>query len=136
MAREAQVERQGRMGVDIPVTVISVLESTEAAIANLNEDGALIQGCALAVGARVQIDYRGQILYAHCRWAEIDRMGVKFVQPLADGPLFEQLLVARTPGETRTGTTVMPFPIIHARQQGGERSFGRALHGGFGRRAG
>jgi hypothetical protein len=139
MLQEAQVERRGRLGVDIPVIITSVLDSMDAAIADLNEEGALIKGCALDVGARVQIDYPGQTLYAQCRWAEIDRMGVKFVHPLTDGPLFERLLVARAtrmPGEGQAGNMVMPFPPIPARQQGGDRPFGRTLHGGFGRRAG
>ncbi len=136
MLQQAQIERRGRIGVDIPVTVTSVLDSTNAAIADLNEEGALIKGCSLNVGARVQIDYLEQTLYAQCRWAEIDRMGVQFLQLLTDGPLFEQLRTARMSGQARNGTVMMmPFPIIQARQQSRERSFGRALNGGLGHRA-
>lgn len=120
---EAQIQRRQRTTVDIPVTVTTVLDSMEAAIADLTEQGALITGCALDAGARIQIDYLGQTIYAQCRWAEVDRMGVQFVYPLADGPLFERLLVARA--GRAPGGTVMPFPHVHMRAPLGGRSFGR-----------
>lgn len=120
---ETRIQRLQRTGVDIAVTVTTVLDSMEATIADLTEQGALITGCAVAVGARVQIDYLGQTIYAQCRWAEVDRMGVQFVYPLADGPLFERLQIARA--GRMPGGTVMPFPHVHARAQSGGRSFGR-----------
>ncbi|OJY63184.1 MAG: hypothetical protein BGP16_00075 [Sphingobium sp. 66-54] len=120
--QEGQIQRRQRTGVDIAVTVTTVLESMEAAIADLTEQGALITGCALEAGARIQIDYLGQTIYAQCRWAEVDRMGVQFVYPLADGPLFERLAVARA--GRMPGGTVMPFPHVHRAPAGG-RSFGR-----------
>lgn len=137
-AQAAPIQRRVRIDVDIPVIVTTVLDSMEATIADLNEQGALITGCTLAVGARIQIDHPGQTLYAQCQWAEVDRAGVKFVYPLADGPLFERLTIARAtqmPSDGHSGT-VMPFPHVHARAHAGARSFGRAIHGGFGRRAG
>ena len=129
--QEGQIQRQRRTEVDIPVTVTTVLDSMGATIADLTEQGALLKGCTLEAGARVQIDYLGQTIYAQCRWAEVDRTGVQFVYPLADGPLFEQLLTTRTgrlPGE-RSGGTVMPFRPAHARLP-------RRAFSGFGRRAG
>ncbi len=91
-----QVERQyKRMDVEIPVTVTTVLESFDASLVDLSEGGALVTGCAVPECTRFQIEYMGQTLYAQCRWSEIDRMGIKFLFPLVDGPLHERLQVAR-----------------------------------------
>ncbi|MBN8832696.1 MAG: PilZ domain-containing protein [Sphingomonadales bacterium] len=115
----------GRLAVDIPVTVTSVLDSQEAAIADLSQDGALIKGCSLEPGARFQIDYFGQILFAQCRWSEVDRMGCSFLFPLVDGPLYERLTVAR----------MMRFPAglnesdaAYVSAQRAARLFGRRLN--------
>lgn len=132
----AQIERRGRISVDIPVTIISVLASTDAVMANLNEHGALIRGCALAVGASLQIDYPGQTLYAQCRWSEIDRMGVQFISPLVDGPLLDWLLTDRTPRRACPESVVMPFPAIGTHQRGGRPAAPRVLSATFGRRTG
>ncbi|BAK65364.1 hypothetical protein SLG_06890 [Sphingobium sp. SYK-6] len=135
---ETQVERQRRIGVEIPVTITTVLDSLEAAIADMTEHGAQVIGCTLPAGTRFQIEYMGQTLYAQCRWAEVDRMGVKFSFPLTDGPLHERLMLARAsqlPGEAPTGTHLAYEPM-QARLGGqGLRPFGRAT-GGFGRRTG
>ena len=125
--QQALVQRRTRMDVDIPVTLTTVLDSTDAAIADLNEEGALIKGYALDVGARVQIEYPGQTVYAQCRWTETDRMGVAFVHPLTDGPLFARLQAARAdrmPGEAQADR--MTPRLNHPARR----------HGGFGRRAG
>ena len=114
--------RFGRLSVDIPVTIVTVLDTVEATIANLTEHGALITGFALTPGARFQIDYFGQILYAQCRWSEIDRMGAQFAFPLVDGPLYERLTVARMtryPGEADEGA--IAFAPMHRPV----RTFGR-----------
>lgn len=132
---DAHIERQLRISVDIPVMVTTVVDSLEASITDLNQNGALLTGCVLDVGTRFQIDYMGQTIYAQCRWAEIDRMGISFSFTLNDGPLYDRLLFARaetaphafSPGESMT---ISP---IHARST--VRGFGRArVSGGFGRR--
>lgn len=117
--KDAPIQRRQRIGVDIPVILTTVLESMEATIADLSEQGALIKGCAVPAGARVQIDYLGQTIYAQCRWGEVDRMGVQFVYPLAEGPLFERLQVARAAGMPRD--MVIAFPQTRV-------LFGRRAH--------
>jgi hypothetical protein len=132
-----QVQRQKRISVEIPVTITTVLDSLDAAIVDLTEYGAQITGCTLAAGTRFQIEYMGQTVFAQCRWAEVDRMGVKFSFQLVDGPLFERLMVARAvhlPHEAATGTQVAYMPIQDRQTTPGVRTFGRA--GGFGRRVG
>src|SRR5690606_33850129 len=69
--KDAPIQRRQRIGVDIPVILTTVLESMEATIADISEQGALIKGCAVPAGARVQIDYLGQTIYAQCRWGEV-----------------------------------------------------------------
>ena len=136
---DSQIQRQKRFTVDIPVTVTTVLDSAEAAIVDLTEYGAQIMGCSLASGTRFQIEYMGQTVYAQCRWGEIDRMGVKFSFPLADGPLFERLMLARAmqmPGDAGS-LPQMAYPTMGDRAGApGGRGFGRAAGGGFGRRNG
>ena len=135
---DTQVQRQRRISVEIPVTITTVLDSLDAAIVDLTEHGAHVLGCTLATGTRFQIEYMGQTIFAQCRWAEVDRVGVKFSFPLADGPLYERLMVARAsqlPHEAQTGTQSAYTPM-HARAAApGARVFGRAP-GGFGRRIG
>jgi hypothetical protein len=135
---DTQVQRQRRVSVEIPVTITTVLDSLDAAIVDLTEYGAQVVGCTLAAGTRFQIEYMGQTVYAQCRWAEVDRMGVKFSFPLVDGPLFERLMVARAaqmPHEAATGTHAAYMPMQDRHAAPGARTFGRAP-GGFGRRVG
>jgi len=133
-----QVERQyKRSEVEIPVSIITVLDSFDASIVDLTEAGALITGHSVDEGTRFQIDYMGQTLFAQCRWAEIDRMGIKFLFPLNDGPLYERLLIARASlmsGDPSTGTNVAMAPIHNGRVTLGARTFSRVATGGFGRR--
>ena len=86
--------RNDRCVVDIPVTLVTVLDSVEATIADLTSDGAQITGAALPKGAKFQIEYMGQTLYAQCMWSEVDRMGVRFQFDLMDGPLYDILALA------------------------------------------
>ncbi len=127
------VQRQGRIGVEIPVMVTTVLDSRDAAITNLTEHGAHIIGCAVAAGTRFQIEYRGQTLYAQCRWSGIDRMGIRFIFPLTDGPLYERLVIARAThyADDAPLAAGMAFAPVGGRAP---LSSGRA-QSGFGRRA-
>lgn len=87
--------RQTRINVDIPVTITTVLDTFEGSIVDLTEDGALITECSLPEGTRFQIEYMGETIYAQCRWAEVDRMGVRFIFALDGGALHERLVMAR-----------------------------------------
>lgn len=91
--------RNDRCVVDIPVTLVTVLDSIEATIADLTGRGALITGAALAKGTKFQIEYMGQTLYAQCMWSEVDRMGVRFQFDLMDGPLYDILALAMHDGD-------------------------------------
>jgi hypothetical protein len=134
-----QVDRRTRrIDIEIPVTVTTVLAAVEASITNLAEHGALIQGATAPEGTRIQIDYLEQTIFAITRWSEVDRMGVAFLFPLAEGQLYERLMLARA---TRMAfQTIAGTPIgIAQMQQGqaplGARTFGRVpLAAGFGRR--
>jgi hypothetical protein len=134
---ETQVQRQRRITVEIPVTITTVLDSLDASLSDLTEFGAQVVGCSLPTGTRFQIEYMGQTLFAQCRWAEVDRMGVKFSFPLVDGPLFERLMVARAsqfPHEASTGTNMAYAPMQQRPAAPSVRTFGRGPAGGFGRR--
>lgn len=88
--------RRERTSVDIPVTLTTVLDSLDARIVDLSEQGAQIVGAAMAKGARFQIEFMGQTVYAQCMWSEVDRMGVRFPFGLTDGPLWDALMMAST----------------------------------------
>ncbi len=136
---ETSAHQRGRIDVEIPITVTTVLDSLEASIADLSERGAQITGCSVAAGTRFQIDYMGQTIFAQCRWAEIDRMGVQFLYPLVDGPLFERLMIAsisQFPDETQSSSVLAYSQMQMRSATGGSRAFGRASQAGFGRRAG
>ncbi len=87
--------KRTRIPVQIPVTITTVLDSFDGTIVDLTEDGARIACPGLPRGERIQIEYRGQTVFARCMWGEIDRIGVTFPFPLSDGPLFDQLQMAR-----------------------------------------
>ena len=87
--------RRERIRVDIPVTVTTVLDSIEAMAVDLTEFGAQISGAALAPGAPFQLDHEGYSVFAVVQWSEVDRMGVRFLYEMRDGPLFEALERAR-----------------------------------------
>ena len=129
--------RRARVIVDINVTLTTVLDSIDARIIDLSEHGAQVVGAALPEGSKFQIEYMGQTVFAQCRWAEIDRMGIKFLFPLNEGPLYERLLIARASqmsGDPSTGTNVAMAPIHNGRVTLGARTFSRVATGGFGRR--
>jgi hypothetical protein len=136
---ETHAYRQARIGVEIPIIVTTVLDSLDAAIADLSQYGAQITGCTLAPATRFQIEYMGQTVYAQCRWSEVDRMGVKFFYPLVDGPLFERFMIAQAsqiPSQAQSGTA-MAYSQMQIRPGAGSgRAFGRAPQAAFGRRAG
>lgn len=100
---------RGRIAVDIAVTLTTVLDTTDARIVDLSEDGALIVGASFSEGAKFQIGYRDQIVYAQCRWSEIDRLGASFPFGLHDGPLYDRLLQARAIGD-QINPAIMPAP--------------------------
>ncbi|HEX7856657.1 MAG TPA: PilZ domain-containing protein [Sphingobium sp.] len=124
--------KRARIVVDITVTLTTVLDSLDARIIDLSEHGAQIVGAAMATGAKFQIEYMGQTVYAQCMWSEVDRMGVRFPFDLADGPLHDALMMAM-PSRTSHGTTAssgfMPPSSYSAMTP---RRFGTT---GFGRRA-
>ena len=132
-----QVMRQARrVGVDIPVFITTVLDSFEASIVDLSEQGAQITGHSVPEGQRFRIDYRGQALFAICRWSEVDRMGVKFLYPLTEGPLFDRLTVAKAAQiYDENGAHLGAMPTHQPPAATAARIFARARPAsGFGRR--
>lgn len=112
--------RQTRIATDLPVTLVSVLDSREGRIVDLSEGGAQIMGASFPRDTRFQIDYRDQTVYARVMWDEVDRMGVRFEFPLSSGPLLDAMRA--------TQITAQPTRAF----VGGLRP---AAQGGFGRRA-
>lgn len=113
--------KQARITTNLPVTLVSVLESKDGRIIDLSEGGAQIVGASFPQGTRFQIDCMEQTIYARVMWDEIDRMGVRFEYRLTSGPLFDALHAGQLPQQA-------PRPFINtlARASG---------QGGFGRRA-
>lgn len=111
-----------RISVEIPIVVTTVLDSLEGMIVDLSEGGAQVVGCTLPAGSSCQIDLDGFITFGTVRWSEEDRMGIRFPYELSDGPLYDQLELARA--AQRTPVAFQPRFVAAA---GG---------GGFGRRTG
>lgn len=121
--RMIQNRKHLRIAVDLPVTLVTVLEVQEGSIVDLSEGGAQIVGASFPKGTRFQIDWHEQTLYARVMWDEIDRMGVRFEYPLKNGPLHDLLTAAQTPAESA------PRPFLGPRLGHGQPQFG------FGRRS-
>lgn len=112
--------KQTRIATDLPVTLITVLDSRDGRIIDLSAGGAQISGASFPKDTRFQIDYRDQTIYARVMWDEVDRMGVRFEFPLSSGPLLDAMRTTQIASQpTRTFV-------------GGLRP---AAQGGFGRRA-
>ncbi|WP_019052965.1 PilZ domain-containing protein [Sphingobium xenophagum] len=112
-----------RIVVDIAIVVTTVLDSLEGTIVDLSEGGAQVVGCTLPAGSSCQIDLDGHITFSTVRWSEEDRMGIRFPYELNEGPLYDQLELARA--ARRTPVAFQPRARIMAAATGG---------GGFGRR--
>lgn len=106
-----KTRRHARTPVNIDVTVVGVLESFEASLADLSEGGALVTGGSLPERARCEIHYAGQVVYGLVMWSEIDRMGIRFPYEMRDGPLHQLLVVARSHGQPRAAVSA-PRPIV------------------------
>ncbi|WP_088182314.1 PilZ domain-containing protein [Sphingobium sp. Z007] len=123
-----QIQRsRERIAVDIPIVVTTVLDSLEGVIVDLSEGGAQVVGCTLPTRSQCQIDLDGYIVFGTVRWAEEDRMGIRFPYELSDGPLYDRLEMARA---------ALRAPVaFHPRVQ---TAFSAASvgGGGFGRRTG
>lgn len=113
-----------RIAVEIPIVVTTVLDSLEGMIVDLSEGGAQVVGCSLPARTQCQLDLDGHIVFGAVRWAEEDRMGIRFPYELRDGPLYEQLLTIR---RTRRG------PVVHL-ARANPRAAAPAPIGRFGRR--
>lgn len=112
-----------RIVVEIAIVVTTVLDSLEGMIVDLSEGGAQVVGCTLPAGSSCQIDLDGHITFGTVRWSEEDRMGIRFPYDLNDGPLYDQLELARA--ALRTPVAFQPRVRAMAASSGG---------GGFGRR--
>lgn len=121
--------RPERIPVDIPVTISSVLTSSDATLRNLTEYGALIEGTSLPKGTQFQIDYEEQTVFGFVVWTEPDRFGARFPFPLYEGPLHNRLEHARIrhemhrQGVPTAGTTPMPG-VFRSLPQFGRRRAG------------
>ncbi|CAM8624175.1 MULTISPECIES: PilZ domain-containing protein [Sphingobium] len=123
-----QIQRsRERIAVDIPIVVTTVLDSLEGMIVDLSEGGAQVVGCTLPARSQCQLDLDGFIVFGTVRWAEEDRMGIRFPYELSDGPLYERLEMARA--AKRAPVAFQP----RAQTGFGSASLGG---GGFGRRTG
>lgn len=124
-----------RTPVDIAVTLTTVLQTTEARVIDLSEDGAQISGATFAEGTKFQIGYNDQTVYAQCRWSEVDRMGVLFPFGLHDGPLHERLIQARALKGRGASAIHAPGYGNGAGETPSFSSIRAAGRSGFGRRA-
>ncbi|MBB3983356.1 hypothetical protein GGR44_003044 [Sphingobium fontiphilum] len=105
-----------RVVVDIPIVITTVLESLEGTIIDLSEGGAQVVGCSLPPLSQCQVDLDGDVVFGAVRWSEIDRMGIRFLFPIHEGPLFDHLRTARimqrAPVAYQTRTAAQPRLMV------------------------
>jgi len=115
-----------RIPVDIAITITTVLDSLEGTIVDLSEGGAQVVGCTLPTGSQCQLDLDGYSVFGTVRWSEEDRMGIRFPYELAEGPLFDELEMARL--ARRAPVAFQPRPAATAFTYSGPVGFGRRTH--------
>jgi hypothetical protein len=107
-----------RFRCDLPIMACTTLETRPARIVDVSTHGAQVRmDEPYAAGDRIHLDVDGDFVWAHVQWAEIDRIGVKFLAPLQDGHRLDQFMKDQRRQQS------MPAPRVE------QRSFG------FGRRA-
>ena len=112
-----------RIPVDIAITITTVLDSLEGTIVDLSAGGAQVVGCSLPTGSQCQLDIDGYSVFGTVRWSEEDRMGIRIPYILTEGPLFEQLEMARL--ARRAPVAFQPRPAAPAFTYSGPMGFGR-----------
>lgn len=110
----ADVRREDRIPVHVPVIITTVLASAEAEIIDLTEYGALIAGPAPRKGTQFQIEYQGQTVFGFVIWEEGDRFGARFPFELHDGPLYRTLEQARIAHRASDGLSSVGLPSLRA----------------------
>lgn len=107
-----------RLLCDIAISACTTLETRPARIADISNHGAQVRMSEpYAAGERIHLDIDGDFVWAQVQWAEIDRMGVKFVVPIGDDhPLLRTVRV-----QQRRATALAMRP--------------QTINKGFGRRA-
>lgn len=74
-----------RLTCDIAISACTAIETRPARIADISLHGAQVRmDEPYAEGDRIHLDIDGDFVWAQVQWAEIDRMGVKFVTPLTE----------------------------------------------------
>jgi hypothetical protein len=81
-----------RFATDLAVLACTVLESRAARLVDISLHGARVESDdPYPAGQRIALDLGGEQVFGIVTWSEIDRMGVKFLAPLGDGPFRDAL---------------------------------------------
>jgi hypothetical protein len=80
-----------RTEVRLDVVVATVLNSGTGTVTDLSETGAKVMYAGAVPGERVSILVFDQDVCGQVAWADPDRLGMKFDQPLRSGPLHAYL---------------------------------------------
>lgn len=107
-----------RASCSIAVAACDTLERHPATIVDLSRHGAQVH-CDMPfdAGKTIHLDLNGEFTWATVAWSEVDRMGLRFVSPLAENSALGRVLAS-----LQTTRRAPPQPIAQ-----------RPL--GFGRRA-
>ena len=72
-----------RFACDVPVAACTTLQTRAARVVDVSTHGAQVRmDDPFEAGTRIHLDVDGDFVWATVQWAEIDRMGVKFISPL------------------------------------------------------
>lgn len=84
-----------RFQTDIPVLACNVVETRPARVVDISTHGAKIE-CdePYSAGLQIALELACARVRAIVTWAEIDRMGVKFCEPLNEGAFCDALKAA------------------------------------------
>ena len=101
----------------LAVLACTRVESRRSMLVDISRHGAKIEiDRPFAPGDAIVIEYDGEPVTASVTWVEVDRMGVRFAEPLTEGPLLDALNAA---------ARVSSFQRVAPATPGGTRSFGR-----------
>lgn len=75
-----------RIICELPILACTTLESRSAIIVDVSIHGAQVRlDQPYPEGTQIHLDVDGDFVWARVQWAEVDRMGLKFLTPLDTG---------------------------------------------------
>lgn len=102
-----------RIACEVPVLACTTLDSRRARVVDYSMHGAQIWlDKPYAAGDRIHLDVEGEYVWAQVQWAEIDRMGVRFLAPMNPEHRLARIVQEQQRHKALASARRQPVPIL------------------------